>query len=139
MSMTIQTINSAAPGAAAAAGVRGPLAAQRPEAAEPAPKPAMDEYIPEEKREPSGRYWLERDEDGQLKVHVDREESCTGNTDAVDREIERLKRKREELEQRIERETDSAKEALEKELAQVERELSQKDNDTYRRQHTVFS
>ena len=28
---------------------------------------------------------------------------------------------------------------LEKELAQVERELSRKDNDTYRRQHTVFS
>ena len=66
-------------------------------------------------------------------------EKCTGNTDRVDREIEKLKRKKKELEGQIHSETDDKKiEQLEKELAQVERELSQKDNDAYRRQHTVF-
>ena len=58
----------------------------------------------------------------------------------MDREIERLKRKRDELKEQISRETDPSKaERLEKMLAQVERELRQKDNDVYRRQHSVFS
>ena len=28
-------------------------------------KPVMDEYVPEEPQEPSGRYWMGKDEDGQ--------------------------------------------------------------------------
>ncbi len=110
--------------------------------------PARDEYIPEEKQEPSGRYWLGKDEDGQPKVYFDdpekkasagKAESCTGNTDKVDREIEKLKKKQEELERQINSETDDTKlKELEKRLAQIERELSQKDNDTYRRQHATF-
>lgn len=127
-------------------------------------KPVMDEYAPEEKREPSGLYWPGKDEDGSPKIFFDRPEqqdspeapevsgepqektpvekteSCTGSTDQVDREIKCLKRKRDELKEQISRETDPSKaERLEKMLAQVERELRQKDNDTYRRQHSVFS
>ena len=34
-------------------------------------KPVMDEYVPEKPQEPSGRYWLGKDEDGQPKVYFD--------------------------------------------------------------------
>lgn len=69
-----------------------------------------------------------------------KEEKCVGNTDAVDREIKRLKEKREKLEAKLDRETDETKrEALERQLAQVENELRQKDNDAYRRQHSTFT
>ena len=143
-------------------------------------KPVMDEYIPEEPQEPSGRYWMGKDEDGQPKIYFDdperaadapkqpedapkkpdadapeepdpadqgakgperkkdKDEVWEGNTDKVDREIEKLKKKKEELEQRLNTETDEAKiKDLERQLAQVERELNQKDNDTYRRQHAT--
>ena len=83
-------------------------------------------------------------------------EVCVGNTDKVDREIEKLKEKKRELEQQIQSafgdETPSGYHSmpsgdkverkiqeLEKKLAQVEQELSQKDNDTYRKQHSEFS
>lgn len=85
-------------------------------------EPRRDEYIPERK-----------DKDK-------RAERCTGDTGKVDREIEKLKRKRAELEQRLNTERDEAKrEDLEQQLAQVEAELRQKDNDGYRRRNTVFS
>ena len=135
-------------------------------------KPVMDEYVPEEPQEPSGRYWMGRDEDGQPKIYFDdperaadaprqpedapeaeepkqagqgakgpegkKEEVWEGNTGKVDREIEKLKKKKEDLEQRLNTETDEAKiKDLERQLAQVDRELKQKDNDTYRRQHTT--
>lgn len=35
------------------------------------PKPVMDEYVPEEKQEPSGRYWIGRDEAGRPKICFD--------------------------------------------------------------------
>ncbi len=35
---------------------------------------ARDEYVSEEKQEPTGRYWLGRDEDGQPKVYFDNPE-----------------------------------------------------------------
>ena len=68
-------------------------------------------------------------------------EEVTGNTDAVDREIEKLKKEKQQLEQQIKAasgDEEKTKE-LEKKLAQVESELSQKDNDTYRRQHAVIT
>ena len=145
-------------------------------------KPVMDEYVPEEPQEPSGRYWMGKDEDGQPKIYFDdperaadapkqpedapkkpdadapeepdpadqgakgperkkdKDEVWEGNTDEVDREIEKLKKKQQELEQRLNTETDEAKiKDLECQLAQVERELKQKDNDTYRRQHAVYT
>ena len=139
-------------------------------------KPVMDEYIPEEPQEPSGRYWMGRDEDGQPKIYFDDPERAANapkqpedapkaeepnpagqgakgpegkkdkgetwecNTDKVDREIEKLKKKQQELEQRLNTETDEAKiKDLEHQLAQVEQELKQKDNDTYRRQNATYT
>lgn len=68
-------------------------------------------------------------------------EVCVGNTDAVEREIRKLKEKKQELEHQIQSASGDEKKIreLEKKLAQVEQELGQKDNDSYRRQHTVFS
>ena len=154
--------------------VLGAPKVQKPEEEGRPLKPVMDEYIPEEPQEPSGRYWMGKDEDGQPKIYFDdperaadaprqpedapeaeepkqagqgakgpegkknKDETWECNTDKVDREIEKLKKKQQELEQRLNSETDEAKiKDLEHQLAQVERELKQKDNDTYRRQHTT--
>jgi len=117
----------------------------------PVPK---DEYISSEKsgNKPSGLYRMGQDENGNPKVLYDdpkkvqkksaigNAEECTTNTDAVDREIEKLKEQKRQLEQQIQAETDEKKvKALEKKLAQVEAELNQKNNDTYRRQNAVVS
>ena len=60
----------------------------------------------------------------------------TGNTDKVDREIEKLKQTQAQLEQKIAAAKEPKdKESLETQLAQVEAELKLKDNHTYRRQH----
>lgn len=114
-------------------------------------KPDLDEYIPEKKQELSGHFRPDKAEDNPEqsegtegpkdpdKPSEEKSEKCVGNTDQVDREIEKLKKKQKELKQQINSETDEAKiKDLEKKLAQVERELSQKDNDAYRRQHTKF-
>ena len=179
----MQPISGLIPGAVQSpvtvAGVKEPPKIQRLEDEAPrrSLKRAMDEYVPEEKQEPTGRYWLGKDENGQPKIYFDdpeqavgqseksdeppnadaseqnkgaegpdkkvsgdKAESCTVNTDKVDREIEKLKKKREELKRQIHSETDDSKvRELEKKLSQIERELSQKDNDTYRRQHSTFS
>lgn len=69
------------------------------------------------------------------------EEKCVGNTDQVDRKIRELKEKKQKLEQQLKQasgDEEKTKE-LENKLAQVKRELSQKDNDTYRRQHSKFT
>jgi len=170
-------ISGAIPSPAAA--VKEPPKVQRPEEktqGSPIPS-ARDEYVPEEKQAPTGRYWLGQDEDGRPKVYFDdperaadapgkqeerpdagsadqnkaaapekkaadgkKAEICRGSTDKVDREIEKLKKKREELERQISLETDETKiKELERKLTQVEGELRQKDNGTYRRQHTVFT
>lgn len=65
---------------------------------------------------------------------------CTANTDAVDREIEKLEQERQKLEQQLRSETDEAKrQKAQQRLEQVERELSQKDNDAYRRRQAVYT
>ncbi|MDE7313618.1 MAG: hypothetical protein K2N87_18675 [Eubacterium sp.] len=68
-------------------------------------------------------------------------EECVSNTDKVDREIKKLKEKRQQLEQQIRSALGDEKKIreLEKKLAQVENELSQKDNDTYRKQHSTVT
>lgn len=172
--MPISSLNAAAQPLRAVDRTAEPPAVRRPGEEDPArpAEPRRDEYVPEEKREPSGRYWLGRDGDGQPRIYFDdpqraagtpeqpadgpeqdrgakgpekkdrdkKAERCTGDTGKVDREIEKLKRKRAELEQRLNTERDEAKrEDLEQQLAQVEAELRQKDNDGYRRRHTVFS
>lgn len=67
-------------------------------------------------------------------------EICTMDTGKVDREIERLREEKVHLSEQV-RMTDDPqkKEALKRQLAQVERELAQKDNDTYRRQNAVVT
>ena len=125
----------------------------------PIPK---DEYISSEKSssKPSGLYRLGQDENGNLKVMYDdpkraakakdvqpkeepakKAEKCTTNTDNVDREIEKLKEEKKQLEQQIKAAAGDKEKAkvLEKKLAQIEGQLSQKDNDTYRRQNAVIS
>ncbi len=78
------------------------------------------------------------------------------NTDKVDREIKKLKEKKQQLEQQLQSASgdetpfghpfmpsgnykENKIRELEKKLAQVENELSQKDNDTYRRQNASVS
>lgn len=112
-----------------------------------------DEYISSRTsgRKTSGLYQLVQDGDGNPKVlfddpnkPVDTESAdkqpvkCTTNTDHVDKEIEKLKEKKKQLEQQINAAADEkTRKELEKKLAQVESELSQKDNDTYRRQNAI--
>lgn len=114
-------------------------------------RPSKDEYIKgnEEGEESAGIYKPSQDEDGNREIQYDKpdeadekkakQENCTANTDKVDREIEKLKQEKQQLEQQIRTVSDGDTEELERKLAAVERELQQKDNDTYRRQHTKFS
>ena len=68
-------------------------------------------------------------------------EKCVTDTDKVDREIKKLKEKKQQLEQQIKSSSGDEKKIreLENKLAQVENELIQKDNDTYRRQNASVS
>ena len=68
-------------------------------------------------------------------------EKCTTNTDNVDREIEKLKEEKKQPEQLAKPSAGDKEKAkvLEKKLAQIEGQLSQKDNYTYRRQNAVIS
>ncbi len=128
---------------------------------EPLPKPQRDQYLPEEKPEPIGRYWMGKDEQGQPKIFFDhpqkagpasptnapekaeperKAEICICDTGKVDRELEKLKKRQSELKQSFATEANPARrQDLEKKLNQVERELEQKDNDTYRRQHASYT
>lgn len=143
----------AAPQAAADVKKARPAQAQPQQAAR-----REDVYISGEKEQPTGLYRPGRDADGRPKVYYDgparaetpdepgpapekggdaaKPERCRTSTDRVDREIEKLKKRKRELTQQLRAETDEARrEALQTELAQVERALRQKDNDAYRRSH----
>lgn len=120
-----------------------------------------DEYISSEKsgEKPNGLYHVGQDEDGNKKIYfndpkkaeghgqpgkapkVNGEEKCVGNTDKVDREIRELKEKKQKLEQQLKEASGDEQKTkkLENQLEQVERELAQKDNDTYRKQHSTFT
>ena len=56
------------------------------------------------------------------------------STDKVDAEIKLLKNKKAQLEQKITAQTDNPD--LQRQLAQIDNELRQKDNDNYRKQHS---
>ncbi|MCI9191980.1 hypothetical protein [Acutalibacter muris] len=115
------------------------------------PKAMMDEYVPEERSEPSGRYWRGKGEKGQPKIYFDDPERPAGapnkpeekwvcDTGKVDREIEKLKKKQQELKQQLGTENNEARiKELERQLAQTEQELGEKDNDTYRKQNASFT
>ena len=72
--MPISGVNTGAVQPLTTAGkVQGASKVQKPEeeSQDRQSKPVMDEYIPEEPREPSGRYWMGKDEDGQPKIYFD--------------------------------------------------------------------
>lgn len=115
----------------------------------------VDEYIPGEAPNSAGIYQLTKDAEGNPKIIFDAPaaqpekagsdktegEKCTANTDKVDAEIKQLKKKKEQIEQEMAHAKDNPEkqEKLEKQLQQMEHELSSKDNDTYRRQHSQFT
>ncbi len=105
-----------------------------------------DEYISSEQSagRASGLYGLGQDENGDPKVMYDdpeKAEKCTTDTDRVDREIEKLKEEKKQLEQQLRAVTgeEGKTREIERKLAQIESELSQKDNDAYRRQKALIS
>lgn len=122
-----------------------------------------DEYISGEKSgsRPSGLYHMGKDKNGNPKVLYDnphkkertapdrvtpaggddRPEKCTTNTDTVDKEIERLKEEKRQLEQQLRSVNgdEKKKSELEHRLAQIKSELMKKDNDTYRRQQATVT
>ena len=147
----MEAITGAVQSFSAVSSLREAAPVPKPEAQPPAkPAPVLDQYVPGEAHAPSGLYWIARGEDGAPKVYFDdpeakpasggRAEPCTTRTDTVDRALEQLRRRREELEQRLGAETDPSRaQALEQKLTRVEAELAQKDNDAYRRQTAVDS
>lgn len=122
-------------------------------AKERAAVPVYDEYVPEDKsvKQSAGLYRVAHDGDGTPRIQFDRPEgpeedspggraeTCTTNTDQVDREIELLKQRQEELERQLRSAGPQETEALEKRLSAVQNELRQKDNDAYRRQNAQVS
>lgn len=96
----------------------------------------------------AGLYQLSRDENGNPVIKFEgtskkssEEEKpqivkTTINTDAVDREIEKLKKSLHDvMGQLSSAKSPKEKAALEKKLSQIKAQLRQKDNDTYRKQH----
>ncbi|MCR4656076.1 MAG: hypothetical protein K5770_07610 [Lachnospiraceae bacterium] len=70
----------------------------------------------------------------------ERSERTTTNTDKVDDEIRQLKNRKEKLEAQIRKEySPERRREYEKELKEIEKELSVKDTDHYRRQNAVVS
>lgn len=107
-----------------------------------------DEYVPSEEKEPIGLYNVAPDENGEPRISFDKaedntdepeEETVTANTDKVDREIKNLRNKAQMLTQKLRSADESTAADIRRELEQVNAELAQKDNDEYRRQHTVFT
>ena len=78
------------------------------------------------------------DEKARLAGRLPEKEVTKANTDKIDAEIKQLKTKKAQLEQKISS-AQNPDENLQKQLAQIENELRQKDNDTYRKAHTQFS
>ncbi len=78
------------------------------------------------------------EEKQRLAGRLPKKEFTKAATDKVDSEIQQLKVKKAQLEQKISS-AQNPNADLQKQLAQIENELRQKDNDTYRKQHTKFS
>ena len=94
-----------------------------------------DEYIPGDAAKPAAKP-IEEAAGGR----PEEPEECTANTDKVEREIRKLKQKKEQLKEQLRAcEDETEKEKLEQKLQQVEAELREKDNEGYRRRHTEFS
>lgn len=155
------------------------------------PNGSQDEYIPsvDKQEKASGVYKLEKDENGNQKVIVDRpateenktEEqtespaknekssetaegaqksgskptksggapksddkgtsSTTTNTDSVDAEIKKLKERKAQLQKQLQNAQgdENHRKNIEKQLAQLNAEITLKDNDAYRKQNATYS
>ena len=77
------------------------------------------------------------DEKARLSGRLPKKEITKASTDKIDAEIKLLKNKKAQLEQKITAGRENP--YLERQLAQIETELRQKDNDSYRRAHASFS
>lgn len=123
-------------------------------------RPAYDQYLPQDSESPKpiGLYQIARDENGNRHIQTDGDkqdakakpdlskqpdnqaQNCTADTNKVDREIQALKKEAMRLKGELATTHDAQKaKELQKQLAKIQQELQQKDNDTYRRQHTQFS
>ena len=69
----------------------------------------------------------------------DRAEITVCDTGKVDQELENLRKGQEQLEEQLRSAAPEQAEDIRQQLEQINRELAQKDNDAYRRQHAVFS
>ena len=78
------------------------------------------------------------EEKQRLAGRLPEKELTKAATDKVDAEIQQLKNKKAQLEQKISS-AQNPDANLQKQLAQIENELRQKDNDTYRKTHAKFS
>lgn len=111
------------------------------------PAKKFDEYSESEKDQPIGLYSVSEDENGEPRINYDPPEDdspeggekCTANTDKVDSEIKMIKEKAEEIQKKLKYASGEEKFRLEKQLRAVNAELMQKDNDSYRRQNTIFT
>lgn len=109
--------------------------------------PRYDEFVPSKDTaaEPADKKPDAENKSGAPKSKSDdtkpEEEECTVNTDKVDAEIERLKKKKKNLEAQIRQAADDPEKAekLKREKASVEAELMTKDNDNYRKQHSTYT
>ena len=78
-------------------------------------------------------------EEGMAALKKDKEakaEKTTTDTDSVDKEIERLKEKKAELEQKLRTADEAKRQQIEAELNQVNGELLLKTTESYRREHS---
>lgn len=115
-----------------------PVSSEKSEQAEAAEKKEPDGGLPEEapKQDEDGAKSNGPEKSGDKKEDM----QCTANTDKVDAEIKKLKEEKQQIEQELKSACDEDKRKdLEKQLSQVESELSAKDNDTYRKQHADYT
>ena len=70
------------------------------------------------------------------KAKAAKAEKTTTDTDSVDKEIERLKEKKAELEQKLRTADEAKRQQIEAELNQVNAELLLKTTESYRREHS---
>lgn len=111
----------------------GQVGAQGSKANENPPEAAPDEVKAAEKSEKK---------DGVEKSSEKEDKHLTTvNTDKVDAEIKKLKEEKEQIEQQLKSAEDdeNKRKDLEKQLLQVEAELSAKDNDAYRKHNSTYT
>lgn len=156
--MNIQSVQNSAiysPAVREASAAQAAQSAQKAASPAKAALPDYDEYVPEDRTglEHSGFYEPVSGENGPgLRFDAPEDESpaargkpsgkaeqTTTNTDRVDRELEKLRAEQEKLSGQLRTASPEDAEKLQKRLSQLENELRQKDNDSYRRAHAVIS